>query len=276
MCLKLITTKLFAKNRTCMAKPRNSVVLSVDFDFFVKEKDSYDWSHSESSPMFLNEIWAIRAMNLINSGIDPFKEVGVVGSPVDLPSDLEILGWKFKKNVEVSIAESHASAYHLLKDSENLEIVNIDAHHDIFYHQKAKLDCGNWIFHLAKEGRVNKVTVVYPLWRKDEDSDYPSNEAMTEMEKLGVKVDVVYGISETYARTVSKIFIARSGCWVPPWVDDDFFYFVGAWMSKAKKMRLWGYDSVENFRREFNKEQVIANAAVEKKLLQDRKMSCVF
>jgi hypothetical protein len=108
-----------------MATKQNHVILSIDFDFFVREKLEYDWGHRENG-LFIGPIWPIRAMQLLSQGIDPLKDVGLVEDPLELPNNLENLGWKFWKGSRLSIAESHSSAYHALKDRNNLEIINID------------------------------------------------------------------------------------------------------------------------------------------------------
>jgi len=251
-----------------MASKSKHVVLSIDFDFFIKEDISYDWGHRENG-LFIGPIWPIRAMQLLSQGIDPLKDVGLVEDPSELPVSLKKLGWKFCKQSRLSIAESHASAYHALKYHTNLEIINIDAHHDICYGQDEKLDCGNWIYMLAKEGRVKKVTIVYPLWRKSEhdaemDSDYLSNESVKKLTSLGVEVDVVYGIDKTHPRKVREVFIARSGAWVPPWTDDEFLQFISVWSLRTRIQTIWNYQSLDQFKREFDLEEVKKGAELMK------------
>lgn len=257
------------------APKKNHVFLSIDFDFFIHEKLEYDWGHRENG-IFIQDIWPIRAMHLMAAGIDPLKEVGLTGDPNELAAQLEDLKWKFKKRSHLSVAESHSSAYHALKGKTNLEIINIDAHHDICYGQDKKLDCGNWIYMLAKEGRVNKVTIIYPLWRKSEhdaemDSDYLSSESVKKITSLGVDVDVVYGIDKTHARKVDEVFIARSGAWVPPWTDDAFYTFIQTWMFRSAGCTLWGYDSLDKFKRKFDIEEVKAGAEIQKKHMDEMK-----
>jgi len=247
-----------------MNSKKNKIVLSIDFDFFFKEDISFDWGHRENA-MFIEAIWPIRAMHLIANGVDLVKDVGITGNPDEFAAQLIDLKWKFKRNFSLSIAESHASAYHALKDNKDLEIINIDAHHDISYGQLDKLDCGNWIGRLAMEGKVKKVTFVYPEWRKiEENYDYPSEEALAKMEELGVELDIVYGIHSTHARKVDEVFIARSGAWVPPWTDDNFYKFIHTWLFRTPKCTLWGYNCLEKFKRNFNWKEVKDAAIVQK------------
>lgn len=254
-----------------MASKSKHVVLSIDFDFFIHEKLEYDWGHRENG-LFIQTIWPVRAMSLLAAGIDPIKDVGLTGKPDELAAQLEKLKWKIKKRSRLSVAESHASAYHALKDKTNLEIINIDAHHDISYGQFDKLDCGNWIGRLAMEGRVKKVTIIYPEWRKTGPNyDYPGDEALAKMKELGVELDIVYGIQSTYARKVDEVFIARSGAWVPPWTDDAFYAFIHTWMFRSEFFTLWGYDSLDKFKREFDLEQVKAGAKIQKQHMDEMK-----
>lgn len=249
-----------------MSSSKNHVVLSVDFDFFVREKIEYDWGHKEA-PFFINEVWPIRAMQDI--GI--IEETSVIGNPAALAQELENLKWKFKKNCKLSIAESHASAYGALRGKENLEIINIDAHHDIAYGQIDRLDCGNWIAMLAIDGTLKKVTVVYPEWRREEDFDRPSDETLRKIRGLGVEVDIVYGIGSTHPRKVDEVFIARSGAWVPPWNDEAFMDFVSSWIFRTNGCTLYTYDSIEKFRRNFPLEEIKKAAKETKKIWEELK-----
>lgn len=253
-----------------ISRSQRTVALSIDFDFFVKEKLEYDWGHRETG-LFINSIWPIRAMQLIAQGIDPFKEVSVIGEPSDLAGDLTDLGWRFNKKMSLSVAESHASAYYALKDYDNLEIVNIDAHHDISYGQNKELNCGNWIRQLCIEGRVKNVTIIYPEWRKQEDHDYPSEETLTDMKKLGVEVSIGYGFNAFPGKKVDSVFIARSGAWVPPWTDNKFMEFLSTWMFRSSKCQIYGYEFIDQFKRSFNYDEVRQGAERLKQDLEEMK-----
>ncbi len=248
----------------------NKTILSIDFDFFVREKLEWDWGHRES-PLFIETIWPIRASTMLAKGLDFAAEAGIIGKPSELISDLENQKWKFRKDFKLSIAESHSSAYYSLKGKKNLEIINIDAHHDISYGQTDSLSCGNWIYRLALEGSVKKVTIVYPEWRKEQNFDYPSDEVLSDLRNLGVEVDIVYGIQSVEPKTVSEVFIARSGAWVPPWTDNEFMDFISTWIFKANNCFIYTYESLEQFRRKFNLEEVKKCADETKKHLEEMK-----
>jgi hypothetical protein len=88
------------------------------------------------------------------------------------------------------------------------------------------------------------------------DSDYLSNESVKKLTDLGVHVDVVYGIDKTHPRKVREVFIARSGAWVPPWTDDTFLQFISVWAFRTRIQTLWGYKSIDQFKRPFDLEDV--------------------
>lgn len=248
----------------------NKTILSIDFDFFVKEKLEWDWGHKES-PLFIEVVWPIRASTMLAQGLDIIAETSVIGNPEDLIRDLEKLKWEFRKKFKLSIAESHSSAYYALKGKKNLEIINIDAHHDITYGQTEHLNCGNWIACLALEGSVSKVTIVYPEWRKKDNFDYPSDNTLEILDKLGVEVNIVYGIESLAPKTISEVFIARSGAWVPPWTDDSFMDFIPTWISRAGKCTIYTYKFLEQFRRKFDLLEVKRSANETKKHLDEMK-----
>lgn len=131
------------------------------------------------------------------------------------------------KPKRVCIAESHASILQILEGREAVELVNIDAHHDIFYGKPPcdGIDCGNWGGHLMQQHRVNSWTQIYPGWRKKPGFDvdkFPVKYAAD----LCPDVKVVYSdephkIHPLKAwRAVDWLFICRSGCWVPPEYDE--------------------------------------------------------
>jgi hypothetical protein len=103
------------------------------------------------------------------------------------------------------------------------------------------------------------------------DSDYLNNESVKKLTDLGVQVDVVYGINKTHPRKVREVFIARSGAWVPPWTDDAFLQFISVWAFRTRIQTLWGYKSLDQFKRNFDLEQVREGAKLQKQHMDEMK-----
>jgi len=223
-------------------------VLSIDWDYFVEEDPMLDFGHRESM-MFLHDMWNIRRIQtVINSkGKIVTKDGKAVTQEKDLTKMLPYRGsfWDIlalpclRNRYQIAVAESHVAILQLLKDKKDLEIINIDAHHDIHYGNPAsefsvtaknnvnEAECGNWGSYLVNKGLVKKWVQIYPEWRKKFPEPYDEiDKWMREVGKLhfwgfvGEKPrDVIrWGI-------VDLVFICRSGCWTPPEYDEKFNEF---------------------------------------------------
>ena len=114
-------------------------------------------------------------------------------------------------NICVSFSHEHIGKF--LKDEDNLEIVNIDHHHDLGYDENedfSKCHCANWAYYLFKQGKIINYT-----WLNNDNSDIIPplrNESC-------FSTDYFYNITETtYIDRFGqpdKIFICLSPEWVP-------------------------------------------------------------
>src|SRR4051812_39722521 len=87
------------------------VLLSIDFDFFVRELPEFDWGHSETM-FFLDAIWPIRYATSVfdvEREVDP--DVHADFKPEDLGVKLAALfgAKKLFKDTPFAVAESHAA-----------------------------------------------------------------------------------------------------------------------------------------------------------------------
>lgn len=225
-------------------------VLSIDFDYFVRDHPEDDWAQREA-PFFIEQIWAMRAADLYRSGLDPIRDRGLASNPGLFWIDAGLRRWRFALNPKVAVAESHASAFHFLKDADDLHIVNVDAHHDLYYDDRDKpLSCANWLWHLAKAGKLKSITTVYPRWRALWNRDFPPRRIIDDFKKLGVKVRFADGVDKAPKQlTFDRVFVARSGAWVPPWLDESFVDFFAEVMGQigGDKFETYGYDSFDGF-----------------------------
>lgn len=84
------------------------------------------------------------------------------------------------------------------------------------------------------------LTVVYPQWKglKERESEYSDDDPrVKKFEKFSAMVyDKVDLVGRVKPRPVSQIYIARSGAWTPPWLDDDFFDLVTGPLGRGAKM----------------------------------------
>ena len=238
-------------------------ILSVDFDYWFPEKIEYDWGHQES-PFFIESIWSFRAAQMLVDGNDPRTSPKYLDKPYpfDFRNFLKEKGWTFKKRFQVFLAESHASAYHALSElSGDLTIYHIDAHHDFGYNRNlADVDCGNWLYHLAKDCSVRDINLVYPLWRENQymnsdgdagNPEMPHQETLDTMKHLTGKMPhITYGLNSLPNDVkVDVVFICRSGAWVPPWLDEDFLLLASSFF--AGRVSLYTWKSLDDIRRRF-------------------------
>lgn len=236
-------------------------VLSIDFDFWFPEKPEYDWGHRET-PIFLEVVWPSRAISLLAQDVDIRKEMACAESPEpsELKKHLESeKNWNFADDCSVSVAESHASAYYAWEDlSGDVTVYHLDAHHDFGYGSESveSLDCGSWIYHLAKKISIDRVKLVYPGWRENERSavlnsnaDFPPSSVIERMNSvLRGELDISYGVdSLPNDLDIDAVFICRSGCWVPPWFDRQFIDLIHSFYNG--NMSIWGWSSLDEIER---------------------------
>jgi hypothetical protein len=198
-------------------------LLSIDWDFFFPTKEDdpiewpmWDWGHSEQWHQdFQSILWLQR-----------YAVFATRGFPIPDLSGAEHSFWKNIKlspRAEIFVAESHMYGIHgKVKKCIN-EVWNFDAHHDCGYHattlkhavDNMQFTCENWLayYHMKR----CKIFQVYPKWR---------NSAKEKIlpQKLGINMP-------TYSDNMSlpifnRVIIARSGSWVPPWLDDKFEAFL--------------------------------------------------
>jgi len=217
-----------------MARRRQTAqVLSIDFDFWVPDPLELDMGHREAK-FFIDAMWGLRAGQALARGVDLREVMKVESSNGLLPSTLlsALKGHLASpQKLKIAIAESHASLYYFLEGETDIEMVNLDAHHDCGYQIAAdklpdcEVDCGNWAGKLVMEGRVKKHIQVFPTWKRD--SDKYGGEAWEFMKGghplaskarclIGWKPSVLEGFKFTH------VFLCRSGAWVPPWADPAF------------------------------------------------------
>lgn len=241
-------------------------LLSIDWDYWCPEKPEYDFGHQES-PLYIHHLWRGRAAQFLFRGID-YREAmplehdeGV--PPLMVRKRMEELGWKFNLQAPPVVSESHVFAYEqVIGIGEPVTIVNLDAHHDIFYQDHASelskekhVLCGDWIGHLIDNGYpVDRLVQVYPLWR----DTFPYNaEKVHEVQRdflreHEVEFAVRYGFENVDPKEVTHLFICRSGAWTPPWLDLHFSRMVDAFCAGKRPKIIGPWKSRKDYIREWD------------------------
>lgn len=211
--------------------PKMGNLLVVDFDyFFVNPLEGgifsdaafwlYDWGHNETE-MFRTMIW-------------PSRAAGFWQNDMELPQVNIPDGWwdRFDIDPDAVVTVSDSNAYSGVMESDADAYGHVwlyDAHHDLYkiktpeeayrWADENTVSCEDWMF--AHYLRGSKLHWRWPQWHraaKGMRASIPKwvgcDARKDDMGKLDMKFDAVS--------------ICRSGCWVPPWCDDDFIRFVQA------------------------------------------------
>jgi hypothetical protein len=211
-------------------------VLSVDWDFFIEENPNLDWGHNEGSGLFYDTVWHLRRSRIhegpdgpILEKVDLTKLAPFVGDEAFLIG--RSIAWA---TYQIGVADSHLHILEMIGDRRDLEIINIDAHHDIYYHDSAgdKPDCGNWGSALIQQGRVRSWRQIYPMWRQK----WPENSLPREfVRKHKVKLRVEYNDEPLFTwKSADLVFLCRSSCWTPPEYDERFNRLIKLMGSEAQ------------------------------------------
>ena len=199
------------------------IYLSIDFDYFVREKIIWDWGHSENYErlnLFGNLIWPIRY-----GSVDIFKETDPKTyadfQPIEILQRLRDKGLHINNQTKLGIAESHEKAYPFFANGGNPHLlIHLDAHHDLY--SKGTLNCGNWLYHLAKKYHQLKVLFVHPNWALDEHLSSAEKDISKDiLKEVNIKY-ITYDQLPVLNQDIDKIFVCRSGVWVPPHFDRVF------------------------------------------------------
>lgn len=276
--------------------PEDKIWLSIDFDYFVREDPSWDFGHGESA-MYMDFLWAIRAGSCLARGMDLREETSprkyAVPTPREFWEKIAGLGFDFSGVKQASVADSHMYGFLAFdrRPQERTRIVHFDAHHDLGYRsiqkirkiiQQERADCSDWLFHTIRSRKV-QTSLVYPTWKGAKEWDLLCDtwQASKGRDKAlySSALRFVHGNvwSETYVESligkVERVFICRSGAWVPPWLDGEFIRFVAGLEKvagvQAQKAFLQheGRDPLKE--RNFSWEEVEKRAEIDRRVMQE-------
>lgn len=187
---------------------RKTRILSIDWDYFidasVKERAAYfPDATTDSRETFLQSlVWANRYVANPN-----LMELGVIYDYDMVCGFLQ----KPQKSKAIMVADSHRHAHDFImknvKKSSEIELINIDFHHDLYqsYENKGEPHAGDWALKLQE-----KLPKLKLKWVKRDDSEMPD----LPIEEISIK--------EALQGAFDIIFLCRSGAWSPPHLDGAF------------------------------------------------------
>lgn len=225
-------------------KSRKPVVdLSLDFDFFIREKMIWDWGHGEGEAMgeiFRHVIWEHR----YGSRLNVFEETDI-GTYADF-DPCTVLGQLASRNLRtgnarsrktVGVADSHLRAHDFFndvwaRDRPPAMLLQLDAHHDSWQSTK-KMHCGNWLSALMEQHPGVRYRQAYPKWKDPRDDGPPNVPA-------GVDFDMQHWSEfKSEPMRLRHIFFCLSSAWVPPHHDAKFIEVV-EWLAMVRKLSVLG------------------------------------
>jgi hypothetical protein len=213
-------------------------ILSIDWDYFV---DCREMLMVEDHISYCGIGWAKREKlwkQKYNKTVE--EKVPFTGpSPQSFLKHFDLSEAKF-----LDIRRSHAEIIEVLRGIGghlrvgDLEVINIDAHHDILYSKEDLADfkikrytCGNWAGTLINLGIAKSFVQVYPSWRNKKRELVFSKILRRGIDSFvrarrWAQLHHVHVI-ESRLREIQRfkpdmIFICWSGPWVPPIYDDKF------------------------------------------------------
>lgn len=189
----------------------NMRILSIDFDYFVDAdiitRYMYFPDGNDNLPLEMNRLIWDNCYNFRKE----LKDIGVIDDYNTMCNFLSTL-----KTGRFLYADSHRQIerfFSEIRPDEELELINIDFHHDMFVTGGSKLDCGNWLRFLVDLKPDAKIT-----WVRREDSDtssffgeFPYHHT-TDISEVQGEFDLV--------------FLCFSSPWSPPHLYDKFMKMV--------------------------------------------------
>lgn len=265
-----------------MAKVEHPVWLSIDWDMFIPEEQSWDFGHSEGHhPALQAALWQIRAVSALARGndIQQLTAFRPEQHPEDFWSALARGGFQIG-GAKLAVAESHlhAAPYFMEAMAEDgvtaPRIVHLDAHHDLGYTdmatfngwvRKQRVEAGNWLGVFLRLFPKTKATLVLSQWKDQVVEDTLAQAPMTGHVRKRVAVQQ-WPVLPAGGR-VTRVFVCRSGAWSPPWHDAAFERFIAALKAVADRGDVTYMEPVEA--RPWDTEAVQREAAHERAMLDE-------
>ena len=207
-------------------------VLSIDMDFFQDVNldtlmRCYPDGHDFASPMLAQIIWGSHYSN-------PFQrdELLEVKCPENLLEELKGILNNQSSLAPVRIAQSHLRILDFIcseaaeRGCTNIEVTNIDMHHDMFTDNTESVDCGNWL------NAVRNLLPTKVRW-----ISHPLSCDMMDDKSAEKDVEVIVNTFDSIKyRQFDIIFLCRSDLWYAPHLDDKFEELVSCMEQRFKNV----------------------------------------
>jgi|MudIll2142460700_1097286.scaffolds.fasta_scaffold00022_5 hypothetical protein len=198
---------------------KRTVGISVDFDYFVPEDVNLDMQHQESL-FYLRTIWDLRGAFLLDA-------LKVSDEEPTFWEKLQPLTKNF--NDVVTVSDSHVYA---LRDPQLITcdtILLFDRHHDCWPITKTQKCLREWYCHTwgrawLEAGKYRRIVWVTP--EGQDPNDYKDSRGGLGHQLRVLPRNKFDPVKFAQRHTLDAVHICRSGCWVPPWLDDRFIKFV--------------------------------------------------
>ena len=198
-------------------------LLSVDWDYFVKEDDINYGSYAESRKNLV-DTWYKRYIKEKAQGRDIEKLYHLLPENRMFWEKIEQY-FAFTGDVEVYVSDSHALSYEIAKKTGCDTVYLFDSHTDLGYGGPQSLDfelnCSNWLGMLLRD-RVAKAAYIFLSMHTHERPE------MFDWANRAFNIKYCDLAEFVQKITVSAVHICRSGAWTPPWFDSEFEDFVAA------------------------------------------------
>jgi len=205
-------------------------LVSIDWDFFIKEDLMMDFGHSES--MNNDFLWGTRVTGFAAQGNNLLKMLQTNGKEREFWNRLRGMGFNFNDQTHLIITESHADAYDLVEYFTPTSIINFDSHSDLGYKGLKSLynesvSCENWLGKSMIDFGpyyVDDVTLVYSNHTLEK-NDTRFDEIIKKL-SVDVKYEDDFFSDKPIEPDIDVIHVCRSGAWAPPWLDSKLFSFI--------------------------------------------------
>lgn len=204
-------------------------VLTIDFDIIMAPGIN---SYNKDIPACSIEELALKN-----------KEIEYQSKLVDfsLFQRLTLMLLKIFSNIDkekIHFIEHHDQLYQILQDKEQIDLTNIDFHHDIAYLDADKdqtkfideVYCGNWVKAMKERGIIRSYTWVTTINSEPID---PNN-----IEFLNHQYDIESWLNSKSNYDYDEVFI----CLSPPWVPHPVHHLFFIWMDIANQLKNTKYE----------------------------------
>lgn len=191
-------------------------ILSIDWDYFVAPKDNKHTFYMPDGHDFGIELSTLIWEHYYTE--DAMKHFDVKKILKTNSKEIKFMSEYLSqlRPLRTMIVNSHKHIYDFIKknveEGDDINLVNIDFHHDYFYSKCKELDCGNWLSYTMDYcGSTSKYT-----WIRRNASQYenmPNNlSIITDLTKV---IDIL-------GMDVDLLFICKSYIWSAPHLDRHF------------------------------------------------------